>query len=168
MSLAPVVEGSSHGLTWPDQAWSWPPSFLWGKCDKRDLLIITNLPPLHMHVGKVCQLPTEGWRLLMYTLVSYTSKTDRHGMTSLVESGSVEPVSSVDLQTWDGKVPGSNFIRGSRLYPWARHFIHIAQQPKSEMLRLCGANQKQSITHIQIKIVWVWKGECKKNQHKNP
>ena len=46
---------------------------------------------------------------------------------------------SVELKTWDHRVPGLSFILGSRLCPWARHFVHIAQQLKSAMLRLRGA-----------------------------
>ena len=33
---------------------------------------------------------------------------------------------SVELKTWDCRVPGLSFILGSRLCPWARHFVHIA------------------------------------------
>ena len=60
---------------------------------------------------------------------------------------------SVELRTWDRMVLGSSFVRGGGgLCPWARHFIHIAQQLKSDMLRLCGAEVRSSVTHIQIKM----------------
>ena len=54
---------------------------------------------------------------------------------------------SVELCTLDQRFLGSSLVRGGgRLSPWARHFIHIAQQMKSEMLRQCGAEVKSRVS----------------------
>ena len=65
-------------------------------------------------------------------------------------------VSSVDIETrtFDRRVLGSCLIRGSWLCPWARYFIHIAQQLKTEMLRINMWRwiYKQSTTHEPIQM----------------
>ena len=55
----------------------------------------------------------------------------------------------VELRTLDRRVLGSSLIQGGGGWcHWARHFIHIAKQLKSEMLRLCGAEVKSRVSGL--------------------
>ena len=60
---------------------------------------------------------------------------------------------SVDVRTWDLSSLGSSLNLGSRFCPLARHFIRIAQQLKSAMLGLCGAELKAEHHAYSINIV---------------
>ena len=62
------------------------------------------------------------------------------------------PVSSVGRANSDFGSKGPGFESRPRrqriVYPWARHFIRIAQQLKSEMIRLCGTEVKNRVSRI--------------------